>query len=73
MSWKQESVCYWAQKHEITDKHIDIGHKIFSRGDSDSYTVKVIHKLHEETMYLEQGFEWLGVKDSLIFLRKIKC
>jgi hypothetical protein len=26
----------------------------------------------EATIYLEQGVEWLGVKDSLIFMRKRK-
>ena len=38
----------------------------------DNYKVKVTNKAHETTIYLEQGFEWVGVKDSLIFLRKRK-
>jgi hypothetical protein len=35
-------------------------------------TVKVTSKQEEATKYLETGFEWVGVKDNLIFLRKRK-
>jgi integrase len=55
-----------------TEKYMNIERKLFSDGESDTYTVKVTDKQHEATMYLEQGFEWLGVKDNLIFLRKRK-
>ena len=38
----------------------------------DEFTVKVTAKQEEATTCLEQGFEWVGVKDNLIFLRKRK-
>jgi integrase len=55
-----------------TEKYINIERKLFADYGDDEYTVKVTSEQHEATMYLEQGFEWLGVKDSLIFLRKRK-
>jgi integrase len=55
-----------------TEKYINIERKIFADYGNDEYTVKVTAEQHEATMYLEQGFEWLGVKDNLIFLRKRK-
>jgi NAD(P)H-nitrite reductase large subunit len=39
---------------------------------NEEFAVKVT-VMHEEAIkYLEQGFEWVGAKDSLIFLRKRK-
>ena len=55
-----------------TEKYMNIERTVFGGADSDTYTVKVTDKQHEATTYLEQGFEWIGVKDSLIFLRKRK-
>lgn len=55
-----------------TEKYITIERKLFANYDGDEYTVKVAATQHEATSYLEQGFEWLGVKDNLIFLRKRK-
>ena len=56
-----------------TEKYMNIERTVFGGADNDNYTVKVTDKTHDATMYLEQGFEWLGVKDNLIFLRKLKC
>jgi integrase len=55
-----------------TEKYVNIERQIFADGESDNYTVKVTDKPYEATLFLEQGFEWVGVKDSLIFLRKRK-
>jgi len=55
-----------------TEKYINIERKMFTDYGSDEWTVKVTAEQHEATMYLEQGFEWVGVKDNLIFLRKRK-
>jgi integrase len=55
-----------------TEKYINIERKMFADYGNDEYTVKVTSQQHEATIYLEQGFEWLGVKDNLIFLRKRK-
>jgi hypothetical protein len=45
---------------------------MFANYEADEYTVKVTLKQEEATTYLEQGFEWVGIKDNLIFLRKRK-
>jgi integrase len=55
-----------------TEKYINIERKIFANYGNDEFTVKVTDKPEEATKYLEQGFELVGVKDSLIFLRKRK-
>ena len=54
-----------------TEKYINIERKLFADYGDEEFTVKVTSK-QEATIYLEQGFEWLGVKDNLIFLRKRK-
>jgi integrase len=55
-----------------TEKYINIERKMFADYGDEEFTVKVTSKQEEATIYLEQGFEWLGVKDNLIFLRKRK-
>jgi hypothetical protein len=45
---------------------------MFADLGDDEFTVKVTSKQEEATRYLEVGFKWIGVKDSLIFLRKRK-
>ena len=55
-----------------TEKYINIERKMFADYGTDEFTVKVTDKPEEATRYLEEGFEWLGVKDSLIFLRRRK-
>jgi hypothetical protein len=45
---------------------------MFADYGDEEFTVKVAFKQEEATIYLEQGFEWLGIKDNLIFLRKRK-
>ena len=55
-----------------TEKYVNIERKMFADYGNDEFTVKVTTKQEEATQYLEQGFEWVGVKDSLIFLRKRK-
>jgi integrase len=55
-----------------TEKYINIERKMFADYGNEEFTVKVTSKQEEATVYLEQGFEWIGVKDSLIFLRKRK-
>jgi len=55
-----------------TEKYVNIERKMFADYGNDEFTVKVTSKQEEATRYLEEGFEWVGVKDSLIFLRKRK-
>ena len=55
-----------------TEKYVNIERKMFADYGNEEFTVKVTSKQEEATVYLEQGFEWVGVKDSLIFLRKRK-
>src|SRR5665648_275523 len=55
-----------------TERYVNIERKMFADYGSDEFTVKVTSKQEEATAYLEQGFEWVGVKDTLIFLRKRK-
>ena len=55
-----------------TEKYVNIERKMFADYGDDEFTVKVTSKQEEATIFLEQGFEWVGVKDSLIFLRKRK-
>jgi integrase len=55
-----------------TERYINIERKMFANYEGDEFTVKVTAKQEEATTYLEQGFEWIGVKDNLIFLRKRK-
>jgi integrase len=53
-----------------TEKYVNIERKIFADYENDEFTVKVTDKPEEATKYLEVGYEWVGVKDNLIFLRK---
>jgi integrase len=55
-----------------TEKYVNIERKMFAEYGNDEFTVKVTDKPEEATKYLEVGYEWLGVKDNLIFLRKRK-
>jgi hypothetical protein len=55
-----------------TEKYINIERKMFADYEGDEFTVKVTCKQKEATTYLEQGFEWVAIKDNLIFLRKRK-
>ncbi|MCL2643443.1 MAG: tyrosine-type recombinase/integrase [Candidatus Bathyarchaeota archaeon] len=55
-----------------TEKYINIERKLFADYTGDEYSVKVTSEPHEATTLLEQGFEWVGVKENLIFLRKRK-
>jgi hypothetical protein len=43
---------------------------MFANYEGDEFTVTA--KQEDATTYLEQGFEWIGIKDNLIFLRKRK-
>ena len=40
--------------------------------EPDAFTVKVAKTQEEITAHLEVGFEWIGEKDGLVFLRKRK-
>ena len=53
-----------------TEKYVNIERKMFAEYGNDEFTVKVTDKPEEATKYLEVGYEWVGVKDNLIFLRK---
>lgn len=55
-----------------TEKYVNIERKMFADYGDDEFTVKLTSKPEEATKYLEVGYEWVGVKDSLIFLRKRK-
>jgi integrase len=55
-----------------TERYVNIERKMFANYEGDEFTVKVTAKQEEATTYLEQGFEWIGIKDNLIFLRKRK-
>ncbi len=55
-----------------TEKYVNIERKMFADYGNDEFTVKVTSKQEEAIIYLEHGFEWIGVKDNLIFLRKRK-
>ena len=55
-----------------TERYVNIERKMFANYEGDEFTVKVTAKQEEATTYLEQGFEWVGIKDNLIFLRKRK-
>jgi integrase len=54
-----------------TDIYINIERRMFEPG-SDDFTVRLTDKPKEAKQLLEVGFEWVGVKDNLIFLRKRK-
>ena len=55
-----------------TEIYTNIEPKMFANYGDDEFAVKVTSKQEEVTKYLEAGFEWGGVKDNLIFLRKRK-
>jgi len=55
-----------------TEKYVNIERKMFANYDNDEFTVKVVSKTEEVATLLEQGFEWVGQKDNLIFLKKRK-
>jgi integrase len=54
-----------------TDIYINIERRMFEPS-SDDFTVRLTDKPEEAKQLLEVGFEWVGVKDNLIFLRKRK-
>jgi integrase len=54
-----------------TEIYINIEHTLFESA-SDEFTVKVVEQPEDVKALLENGFEWVGEKDNLIFLRKRK-
>ena len=54
-----------------TEIYINIEHTIFEPSN-DEFTVKVVEKAEDVKSLLEVGFEWVGEKENLIFLRKRK-
>ena len=54
-----------------TEIYINIAHTLFESA-SDEFIVKVVDKPEEVKVLLEVGFEWVGQKENLIFLRKRK-
>lgn len=54
-----------------TEIYINIERTLFEPS-SDEFTVKVAEKPEDVKALLEVGFEWVGQKDSLIFMRKRK-
>ena len=56
-----------------TEKYVNIERKMFADYGSDEFTVKVTSETRgSDNDTWKQGFEWVGVKDNLIFLRKRK-
>jgi integrase len=55
-----------------TEKYVNIERKMFANYGDDEFTVKVASKTEEVATLLEQGFDWVGQKDNLIFLKKRK-
>ena len=53
-------------------KYAKIEKTMFADYGKDEFSVKVASTQQELTALLEVGFEWVGVKDNLIFLRKRK-
>jgi hypothetical protein len=62
----------WSAFEDRFEKYINIERKMFADYTGDEYSVKVTSEQHEAVTLLEQGFEWVGVKENLIFLRKRK-
>jgi integrase len=54
-----------------TQRYINIERTLFEP-TSDDFTVRVAEKPEDVKALLEVGFEWVGQKDNLIFLRKRK-
>jgi integrase len=54
-----------------TQRYINIERTLFEP-TSDDFTVRVAEKTEDVKALLEVGFEWVGQKDNLIFLRKRK-
>jgi integrase len=55
-----------------TEKYVNIERTLFGECANDEFTVRVTDKVEELKNLLEAGFEWVGQKDTLIFLRKRK-
>lgn len=59
------------RKLDTTLMYIQIAETIFQH-EPDAFTVKVAKTEEETTAHLQVGFEWVGEKDGLVFLRKRK-
>jgi hypothetical protein len=51
--------------------HIQIAETLFQH-EPDAFTVKVARTEAEIAAHLQVGFEWIGERDGLVFLRKRK-
>ena len=51
--------------------YIQISEHFFTH-ETDAFTVKVAKTQEEIAAHLEVGFEWIGEKDGLVYLRKRK-
>jgi hypothetical protein len=59
------------RKLDTTLMYIQIAETLFQH-EPDAFTVKVAKIEEEITAHLQVGFEWIGEKDGLVFLRKRK-
>jgi hypothetical protein len=56
---------------DTTSMYIQIAENLFQH-EPDAFTVNVARTQEEITAHLEVGFEWIGEKDGLVYLRKRK-
>jgi len=59
------------RKLDTTLMYIQIAETLFQH-EPDAFTIKVAKTQEEITAHLQVGFEWVGEKDGLVFLRKRK-
>jgi integrase len=59
------------RKLDTTTMYIQIAEALFQH-EPEAFTVKVAKTQEEITAHLQVGFEWIGEKDGLVFLRKRK-
>jgi integrase len=55
-----------------TEIYATVERGIFGENNNEGFIVKVAEKTEDVKALLEVGFEWIGTKDNLIFLRKRK-
>jgi hypothetical protein len=63
--------CFRLGKLDTTVMYIQIAETLFQH-EPDAFTVKVARTKEEITAHMQVGFEWIGERDGLVFLRKRK-
>ena len=63
--------CFGIGKLDIIVMNIQVDETLLQH-EPDAFTVKLVRTEEEIAAHLQVGFEWIGERDGLVFLRKRK-